>query len=208
MGKNAQTAISRWKKRGVRLLVLAGKRKTGKDVFVEYVMKRYPGFKHYRIAEAPTLIAKILELPADRAILHKLFEINKLLYPALGESAYQRRVARLLDREKPKFAIVEAIRTKGEYEEFVLKRRGILVGITADDRLRYERALLDIKKGYKEKRDEGTLTFKEFMSKEKSPIEREIDWIIRRAHFILENNHETKKPFYREIDGVMRRLGL
>lgn len=201
-------AIAPWRRRKTRLLVLAGSRKTGKDVFIDYVMKHYRGFKHYRIAEAPVLISKILELPPDRKVQQALFGVNKLLYPMLGESAYKRRVARLLDREKPKLAIVEAVRTKEEYEEFVIKRKGILVGITARDHLRYERALLDIKKGYKEKRDEGTMSFKEFMSKEKFPIEREIDWIISRAHFILPNSYKMKKPLYRVIDNVMARLGF
>lgn len=206
MIKSTQAAISCWRKQKVRLLVLAGRRKSGKDVFVEYVMKHYPVFKHYRIAEAPALIARILELPPDRAILHKLFAINKLLYPLLGESVYKRRVARLLDRERPRFAIVEAIRTKEEYEEFVLKRKGILIGITAENRLRYERALLDIKSGYKEKQDEGRMSFLEFMAQEKSPIEREIDWIIQHAHFIVENNYRTKRPLYRKTDALLRKL--
>src|SRR3989344_1168830 len=190
-----------------RLMVVAGRKKSGKDVLVDYIMKNYRGFRHYRIAEAPVLIAKILELPPDRATLHKLFEINALLRPVLGKSAYMRRVSILLEREKPKFAIVEAIRTKEEYEEFVVNRRGILMGVMADGKIRYERALQD-SRTQKEKRDEGKMTFKEFMQKENSPIERDADWIVKRAHFVLENNFKTKIPFEREIDNVMVKLGF
>ncbi|MBI2640830.1 MAG: hypothetical protein HYW91_03020 [Candidatus Sungbacteria bacterium] len=198
---------SSWKRQKTRLLVLAGRRKTGKDVLLSYVMRNYPGFRHYRIAEAPTLIARILGLASDRRVLHALFGVNKILYPILKESAYKRRVARLLDGEKPKLAIVEAARTKEEYEEFVRNRKGILVGITANDSIRYERALADAKK-ISEKRDEGKMSFNEFMKKEYSLIEREIDWIVRRAHFVLDNSQNKKAPFYRAIDEAMKRLGF
>src|SRR3989338_3127087 len=188
-----------------RLMVVAGRKKSGKDVLVDYIMKNYRGFRHYRIAEAPVLIAKILELPPDRATLHKLFEINALLRPVLGESAYKRRVAILLDREKPKRAIVEAVRIKEEYEEFVVKRGGILIGVVADDQIRYARALKDAKNS-REKRDEGKMTFRQFMQKENSPIERDIDWIVSRARFVLGNNYKNRTPFYRAIDATMSAL--
>lgn len=198
---------SSWKRQKTRLLVLAGRRKTGKDVFLDYIMKSYKGFRHYRIADTPALIAKILELPADRRVYHALFDVNTILYPILGESAYKRRVAIMLDRERPRLAIVEAARTKEEYREFVKKRKGILIGVVADDRVRYERALQDAKVS-SHKRDEGKMTFHKFMDKERSPIEREIDWIVRRAHFVLDNSHNKKAPFYGAIDEVMKRLGF
>lgn len=196
-----------WKRQKIRLLVLAGRRKSGKDVFVEYVMKNYSGFKHYRIAEAPTLIAKILELPADRKIQQALFGVNKLLYPLLGELAFKRRIARRIDHEKPRLAIVEAIRPKEEYEEFVARRGGILIGVVADDKIRYERAIRDSKNA-REKRDEGKMSFKEFMARENAEIERDIDWIIRRAHFVIENNYKNRALFCREIDKIMLGLGF
>ena len=199
--------IRSWKRQKVKLLVIAGRRKSGKDVLVDYLMNNYKGFKHYRIAEAPTLIAKILELPPDRKVQQVLFGVNKLLWPLLGESAYKRRVAKMLDREKPRLAIVEAIRPKEEYEEFVTKRRGILIGVTASGPLRYARALRDSKHN-QEKRDEGKMSFKEFMSRENLVIERDIDWIVRRAHFVLDNNYQTHAPFYKLVDGVMQELGF
>ena len=190
-----------------RLLVLAGRRKTGKDVLLSYVMRNYPGFKHYRIAQGPDLIAKVLGLPVERRIEHALFGVNALLYPILGESAYKRRVAKLLDHERPLLAIVEAIRTKEEYDEFVVKRKGVLIGIKADNRLRHIRALRDAGKAVR-KKDEDKMSFREFMVKELFPLERKIDWIVNRAHFVLDNSHNKKAPFYKAIDEVMRRLGF
>lgn len=205
--RKLEKIISLWKRQKTRLIVVAGRKKSGKDVLVDYIIKRYPGFKHYRIADAPAMIAKILELPVDRAILHKLFELNAIFRPILGTSAYIRRVSILLDREKPKLAIVEAIRTKEEYEEFVAKRKGILICVAASGKIRYERALKDAKSS-SEKRDEGKMTFGQFMQKENSVIEREIDWIVKRAHFVLENNYKTKTPFYRAVKEVMQELGF
>ncbi len=203
----AKKIPSSWKRQKTRLLVLAGRRKTGKDVLLSYVMRNYPGFRHYRITSPTILIAKLLEIEPTRGVQQALFGVNALLYPILGELAYKRRIARMLDREKPHLAIVEAIRPREEYEEFVVKRRGVLIGITASDGIRYERALTDAKKS-REKRDEGKMSFKEFMARERVPIEHEIDWIVMRSHFVLDNSQNTKTPFYRAIDEVMRRLGF
>ncbi|MBI2640227.1 MAG: hypothetical protein HYW90_05070 [Candidatus Sungbacteria bacterium] len=201
--------IARWKKQKVRLIVVAGRRKSGKDVFVDYVMRHYPGFKHYRIAEAPVLIEKILGLPSDRKITQALFGVNKLLYPILGESAYKRRVARLLDREKPKLAIIEAARTKEEFEEFVRARKGILIGVVADDRFRYERAVKDARSAVRgEKRDEKDMSFGEFMKREKLDVERDIDWIVKRSHFVLSNTGRIKQPFFKKVDAIMSLMGF
>lgn len=203
----SKTAIENWRRQKVRLLVLVGRRKSGKDVFIEYVMRNYAGFKHYRFAEAPVAIARLLGIEPTRRVQQALFGVNKLLRPVLGESAYKRRVAKLIDREKPKLAIVESARTKEEYEEFVTKRAGLLIGVFAPDRLRYERALKDAKHN-REKRDEGKMSFGEFVSRENLVIERDIDWIVRRAHFVIENNNKNRAPFYREIDKVMAALGF
>ena len=205
--RNLKKIIQEWHKRSMSLLVLTGRRKTGKDVLLDHIMKKYLVFKHYRIAEAPNLIAKILELPLDRKIQHALFGVNKLLYPILGELAFKRRVAQILDREKPKFAIVETIRLKEEYEEFVIKRGGILIGVVADDKMRYKRAVQDAKNSL-EKKDEGKMTYTEFMELEKMPVEKDIDWVVGRAHFIIENNYTDKKKYHQEIDKIMKVLGF
>ena len=211
--KVLQKRLREWKKQKTRLIVFCGQRKSGKDVFIQYLKKHYGGLHHYRIAFAISIIAQILDLPSDRKILHALFGVNKILFPILGESAYKRVVARLLDKERPRLAIVEAIRTKEEYQEFVVKRKGMLIGISAPARLRYERALRDITKN-KEKRDEGRMTFKEFLGDQKketgeySPIEREVSWIIKRADFIIENDTQHKRECYPDMENIAAFLKL
>lgn len=205
--RNLEKVIQEWRKKPSSLLVLTGRRKTGKDVLVEYVMRKYPIFKHYRIAEAPNLIAQTLELPLDRKIQQALFGVNKILYPILGELAFKRRVAKILDREKPKFAIVEAVRLKEEYDEFVVKRGGILIGITADDKIRHARGRKDAKTSL-EKRDEKEMTFGEFMDREKVTIERDIDWIVKHADFIIENSYTDKRKYYEAVDKIFKLLGF
>ena len=206
--KRLKKKLRAWKRLPVRLIVVVGQGKAGKDVSVAYMKRRYRILHHYRIAEAPAKIAEVLGLSPSRAILQKLFEVNALLYPILGESAYKRRVAHLIDSEKPSLAIVEAIRTKEEYEEFAKKRKGVLIGVTAPDGLRYERALADARRGYHEKRDEGKMTFKEFMAREQIPIERDIRWIVERADFVIENRTNDYNSFYKKVDSIMHSLGM
>lgn len=205
--KQLQKEISRWKKQKTRLLALTGKRKSGKDMFVDYIMKNYPGFKHYRFTDAPDAFARILELPIERRIQQALFKVNKLLFPILGESAYKRRVAILVEREKPKLALIEAVRTKEEYEEFVVRRGAFLIGFTADDRVRHQRALRDVRKKDR-KQDEDKMSFAEFMQKERPLIERDIDWIVNKSHVVIENNFSSPKPLLDLIDKLMKELGL
>ena len=113
----------------------------------------------------------------------------------------------MLDQDKPKVAIIESVRTKEEYEEFVVKWNGVLVGVKADDRTRYIRALQDAKRRVR-KQDEDKISYRRFISKERSVIERDIDWIVNRAHFVIENNYKNRAPFYREVDKVMSALGF
>lgn len=207
MSNRLKKAITTWRRQKVKIIGVVGKRKAGKDVFVDCVMKNYRLMRHVRIADAPLLIAKILYLPADRRVYHALFGVNALLYPILKESAFKRRAAVILDKEKPHLVIVEALRTREEYQEFIIKRKGILIGIAAADNIRYQRALKDARK-QSEKQDEGRMTFKEFMAKESSPIEREIAYIMKRAHITIRNDYKTHHPFHQKIREVLAPLGL
>lgn len=211
--RTLQKYIREWRRRSTKLIVLTGKRCAGKDVFAAYLKRKYPDIRHFRIAEAPILIARILHIPPERRVLHALFGVNRLLFPILGESAYKRRVAQILDKKNPHCALLQATRTKEEYDEFIRKRKGLLVGIVADPQIRFPRAQYDAGRK-EEKRDERNMTFAEFMGDPKretgeySPIEREIDWIVKRAHFTIGNNFSERQPFFREIDRMMSLLGL
>lgn len=198
--------IQAWYSKDIRLLALAGKRKTGKTIFTGYLKSKYAPFLHIRIAEAPVMIAELLRLDPTREVLHALFGLNDLLRPVIGESAFKRRAAILLDESKFSLALVESIRTEEEYEEFVIKRGAILVGLYADLKTLYKRALSEM--DVSEKRDESKFSFEEFVAKENHPIEREIAGIVDRAHFKIENNHDSPEPFYAELDVVMYELGL
>lgn len=211
--RNLKKVIAEWRRAKPRIIVLAGPRKAGKDKLRLYIKKNYRGFRDLRIVDAIVKIARVLEIEPERRVFHALFGVNHLLRPILGQSAYVRRVGRILDRERPELALVQAARTEEEYREFVLKRKGILIGIKADPKIRYLRAVADVKR-LNEKKDEGRMSFKDFLGDPKketgeySPIEREISRIVSRAHYIVENNYETPALFYREIDKIMKILGV
>lgn len=204
--QNLQKVISRWKKQKTRIVAIAGQRKAGKDVLVRYILKHYPQFLHVRITEPTILIAKILELPPERRIMDTLAGLNKIFHPILGENVMKRRAARIIDRVKPKYAIVEALRPLEEYEEFVIKRKGILIGVTSSPEIRYKRAVADLKKS-KEKKDEGTLSFKKFLEIDKQPMQKQIKWIVKRAHFVI-NNDYSAKDYHARIEEIMEKLGV
>lgn len=207
-------AISYWQEQSTKIILLAGRRGTGKDEVQKYILARYPHMPTYRIADGPTGVANFLRIEPTRAVQHALFGVNKLLYQILGESAYKRLVTMRLDEDRPAHAIVAALRTEEEYQEFVVRRRGILIGLSASPEVRFERARTRAQMGASEKNDEGTFTFQEFMGDrekqtgEYNPIEREIDLIVDRAHFIIENNFDMLDPFHAELAKAMSQLGL
>lgn len=198
--------LEQWRARTPRLLVIAGLRKAGKTVAISYILKNFQPLSHIRIADAPFRIAEILKIQPSREVYHALFYINELLRPVLGEAAFKRRAAKILDEERPPLALVDAIRTWEEYDEFVRKRGGILIGIHADDAARHRRATGEAAIG--EKEDERSMSLEEFLAKEQHPIEREIKAIVARSHILIENNHEDAPPFFDAIDLELGRLGL
>lgn len=208
-----QKIITAWHQQDIKVIAIAGKRRTGKDIAQDYIKGKFPRIAHYRIADAPAEIAKILRIEPSREIFHALFGVNKLLYDILGESAFKRRVSVLLREAKPPVALVAAIRTEEEFREFVTNWGGILIGLHASPEVLYERAKRAAGIGG-EKSDEATFTFEVFMGDpekgtgEYHPIEREIEGIVARAHFIVENNFSTLEPFHAEINEVMNRLGF
>jgi hypothetical protein len=207
-------AIDYWQEQPTRIILLAGRRGTGKDEVQDYLLAHYPHMPIYRIADGPTGVANFLRIEPTRAVQHALFGLNKLLYPILGESAYKRLVAMRLDEDQPAHAIVAALRTEEEYKEFVVKRKGILIGLCALPKVRFGRTRIRAQMGSLEKNDEGTFTFEEFMGNQEKqtgeyhPIEREIDLIVDRAHFIIENNFDKLEPFHAELANVTNKLGL
>lgn len=209
--RELQTALYRWRRRKNRLLLISGQKKAGKTTLLKYLKRHYGDFLHIRFADAPMKIAKILEIPPDRRVFHALFGVNALLRPILGESAYKRRVARILDRTNPPLALIEAIRTDEEFQEFFVKRGGIQLGVAADLKVRFKRILAD---ALGEKKDEAEFTYEQFVGDpekqtgEYHPIEREIAGIVARSHFILDNNSDNPRDLYRQIDEVMKQLGI
>lgn len=205
--------IDDWKRQKPRLIVLTGCRKTGKDKLYQYLLKNYHGVVGYRIADAIIKIADILEIEPERRVQHALFGVNAVLRPIIGTSAYMRKVLRVLEREKPRLALIHAVRTVEEYREFVERRGGVLIGITADPLVRYRRAVADARV-QSEKRDEGRMTYQEFLGNHRQktgefhPTERRVSALVARAHFIIENNNHTPHHFYRDIDAIMGELGL
>lgn len=205
--------LTLWHAQKIKIIGIAGKRRTGKDAFLACLEAEYSGITYYRIAEAPVEIAKILRLPPDREILDTLFGVNALLRPIIGESAYKRRVAKLIEEERPACALVAALRTEEEYEEFIVKRGGILIGLRASLEVRFKRTQ-SAAGSQNEKSDEATIPLDRFKGDpekgtgEYHLIQREIDSVVDRSHFVIQNDFDTLPPFHEAIRDVLSALGI
>ena len=211
--KISKDTLRAWQARDIKIIAIAGKRRTGKDILQNHIRGKFPTIPQYRIADAPTEIARILRIEPSREAQHALFGVNALLFGLLGESAFKRRVSLMLKEDAPPIALIAALRTEEEYYEFVTKWGGILIGLRASFETLHDRARSAARTGG-EKRDEAELTFQAFMGDpvrgtgEYHPIEREIEGIVARAHIIIENNFDTLEPFHAKIDEALDQLEL
>lgn len=170
-------------------VVLTGKRASGKDHFVAYSEKKY---------NIPSIrFSSVLgELGVKHGLIKQftIKEKSKLQYLGnyfrqhYGEEYYVEEIAK---RIKGRTYIINGTRALKEppFLEKYLEDKVLLVGITASDQIRYERA---VKSGLVKNR-------KEFKILESNKADAPITDLIKMASVQIENNG-TKEEFEKKID--------
>jgi dephospho-CoA kinase len=180
------------------ILGITGTNGAGKGTVVEYLVQK-KGFKHYSNSGFITEEIVRRGLPVNRDSMNAVGnDLRKMHHPAyVAEQNYLRAEKAGGD------AIIEAIRTVGE-AHFIKERGGILIGVDADRRTRYERAV-------KRASEKDRVSFEEFcMQEDREMAQQEahdmnISAVMKMADYTIRNDG-TLEELRKQVDEVLAKL--
>lgn len=161
---------------------LTGKQGSGKNTFIQNVIKVFPHKSVDRITSGGILVdvLKILNIVITR---HNLQELAKYLRIGFGDDIISSAVRLRIISSEADIVIFDGVRWQSDVDMVRSFPEGIIVYIQTDKEVRYQRL-----RNRGEKEDENNLSREEFEKAEVASTEVEIDNIGRRANFILANN--------------------
>ena len=182
-----------------RYIVLIGKTASGKDVFAKYLKDKYD-IPSVRFSDAIFQVAKEQGLVTnEEASKEKLQELGNVLRARIGEFFYTGYVIEKAREVNGDFCVINGLRHQGElhYLEKRLPNSLILAGIVSDKEKRFERA-----KGI------GMVSTKDDFEKlEDNEAEKNIDALLEKVRFKIENNNGLKE-FCKRIDNLLKELDI
>ncbi len=169
------------------VLGITGEKRAGKDEFAKILFDLiglFPSMAltRYAIFRYSDMIAKCLdELDIDKSRKNmQLF--SPIIEAAYGAGVFSRAMTRKVLLAGLDLAVIVGVRWPSDLAE-LRKVGGTLVYVTANERIRFERA-----RASSEKLDEAGMTWEKFMEQENAPTEIHIPAIGAQADFRLENN--------------------
>lgn len=180
------------------IIGITGSFGAGKGEVVEYLTTR-KNFNHYSASEFITEEIERRKMNIDR---NSMIEVANDLRAQYGpayiiEALYLRAKAHGGD------AVIESIRVKAEVER-IKELGGIVLGVDADSKIRYERA-------YARKSPKDNVTYEEWILQEQKesnphdPTKQDIFGALKESNYIISNNG-TRDELYREIESVFKKI--
>lgn len=164
------------------LIGLVGENGSGKDTFTTFFSAQVAPKKVKRIRFSD-ILAETLNawgIPTSRANLQNLAIIMDGKY---GKGTLTSATSKRIQSNKADIIILEGIRWATDVKMLKKFENSILVYVTSDPKIRFERM-----KKRKEKVGEKDLTFEQFKREEKAKTEIEIPRLGSKAEFKIENN--------------------
>ncbi len=185
---------------GKKLIIgLVGEKGGGKGTFTGVLREVAPGrsITHIRFRDVLQETLELWGIPATRQNLTKL---AVAITSTFGEGVKAHATLRKADNVESDIVIFDGIRWQGDIEGLRKLPNNVLVYVTADPEIRYQRA-----KARKEKVGEGSLTFEEFMKEEHLKTELLIPQIGKTADFTITNNG-TLEEFKNQVENFYREV--
>ncbi len=176
------------------VIAVCGLKCSGKDEIGSYIEKKY-GFEHLDYTKhitTPLLKREGKEITRDNQV-----ELVSRLRKQHGIDVLTRTIVFKVHGN----SVISGVRYKEEvsYLRKHFKKDFKLIGVTADDQIRYERSKKRKTKG------EEKHTFEEFLDRENLPTEIVIPQTMKLADFTVENN-SARQELYEKIDKIMEQL--
>lgn len=178
---------------------LVGEKGSGKQTFVNF-LKEIRGdlnIRQVRFSDILTQTLLLWDIPITRANLQKL---SLLMKDEFGADSLAKAAKFLAEDDSSNLIIFDGIRRKTERDLVKKMKNNLIIYITANRDLRYNRL-----KKRSEKVGEVGLTHEQFMKEEKSKAEADIPNLGKKADLKLENNG-TKEEFKSKIRQLQESL--
>ena len=165
-----------------RIIGLIGEKGSGKQTFVNFLKEITPdlNIRQVRFSDILAQTLMIWDIPITRANLQKL---SLTMDDAFGQASLANAAKFSSEGDSANIIIFDGIRRDTELKLVKEMKNNILIYITAEQKLRYERL-----KKRSEKVGEVGLTFAQFLEEEKSKAEINIPTLGKKADLEIENN--------------------
>lgn len=173
---------------------LVGEKGGGKETFVACLKELGRPVKHLRFSDILLDVVKQLEIPKQEVERWQLQELAVALDKIFGKGSITRAMKKRLQKYKSELVILDGIRWRTDAEMLRELPDNLLVYVTANPKIRYERA-----KKRKEKAGEGEISFELFMEEERAETEIYIPEIGKTADVMMENNG-TLEEFRQKVE--------
>jgi dephospho-CoA kinase len=173
------------------MIGLVGEKFSGKDEVAKYLVGRQ-GAYHSRFSHVLDDILKELDLPISR---RNEIDLGLAIRKVFGPGILSNAVIKRAENSGKDFIVFNGIRMD---EMVPIRQKGaLIVYVTAPAELRYERFL-----NRKEKTDDASQTFEQFLEQEKELTEVGIPSLGAGADFKIENTG-TLEELYKKVDEIV-----
>lgn len=164
------------------IIGLVGEKGGGKETFGDILIKLLPNKRIARVRFSDLLAETLLlwSIPNTR---ENLQDLAIAMDKQFGEGTLTRAVQERIKKLSADIILLDGVRWMSDAELIRSFPKNYLIYITAPFKLRFERL-----KKRKQKSDEVTLTFKQFLYEENRKTELDIPKIAKKADFKIENN--------------------
>lgn len=171
---------------------------SGKGTIADYLEKTYHAPK-LRFSDALSIILQRLDVEKTRDNQIKLSEV---LRETCGEDILSRAIQIGIEKHPSDLIVVDGVRREGDIATLKEVATFHLLGVDAEQRIRYERA-----KGRAEKSEEANQTFEAFQLLDQRSTEVTTRELMQRAEIIF-NNNGSLEDLYRQVDQYINAIGI
>lgn len=176
------------------IIGLVGEKLAGKDTTANYLVKKY-GADHFRFTHILDAILEDLDMPISR---QNEINLGLGLRKVFGEHALVNAVEKRVKKSWASLIVVNGIRMD---EMDVVRSWGAkIIYVTAPIETRFERYLTR-----REKADDASMNFEQFVSQEKGPTEERIPELGKKADFKIDNIGSLEE-LYGKADVIIKQL--
>jgi dephospho-CoA kinase len=177
---------------------IVGMPSSGKGTIAAYFEEKYHA-KKLRFSSALTDVLNRVGLEPDRDHQIKLSEV---LREKFGEDILSRSIKIGIEKSERNLIIIDGVRREGDIEMFRALPNFHLLGVKADEQVRYERS-----RNRGEKPGEERMTFEQFQQLDMRSTEVSTKQLLDKTSIIFDNNGSFE-DLYKQVDEYVSAMGL